>query len=293
MLHLCTKDPPLSLEWIRPILPIFSYLFTIRNQSIISNTCWMLAHLTEECDDNIDALLETGILPQVLRCLMLQARNILVPALRTVAHIVESGDIYKTSVVISAGGLSYLCTLLQNCLVNDNIVAEIVSVIYKMINTEEQIQCVIDAGLLPPLIKILKLGTEDAQHIVAWMITDIIGIGSIEHLDELVNAGLLSAFCNLLEVKNYNNVVNTFDCLTEILCAAEKAKQTEKFITMFKKTGIIDEIETIQYHHDDQIYKAYSTTCVLLKEIKNLIKEESDRQKEFHMTNELTNSFSE
>ncbi|XP_012059913.1 PREDICTED: importin subunit alpha-5-like [Atta cephalotes] len=257
MFHLCKKNPPLAIELIRPILPIFSYLFTIRNQSVISSTCWILAYLTDGCDDNIHALLETGILPQVLGCLMSQAKNIFVPALRTVAHIVESGDTYKTNAVIFAGGLSHLYTLLRNCLVNGDtrIVVEIVSAIYKMVNTKEQIQCVIDAGLLSPLIEILECGTEEAQYIVAWTVMDIITIGSIENLNELINAGLLSIFCNLLEAKNYNNIINVFDCLTEILRAAEKVEQTEKFIIMIKEAGIIDKIETIQYHHDDLIYK--------------------------------------
>jgi len=89
---------------------------------------------------------------------MSQAKNIFVPALRTVAHIVESGDTFKTSAVIFAGGLSHLYTLLRNCLFNGDtyIIVETVSAIYKMINTKEQIQCVIDAGLLPPLIEILE-----------------------------------------------------------------------------------------------------------------------------------------
>ncbi|KAG5338963.1 IMA1 protein, partial [Acromyrmex heyeri] len=262
MSHLCKKsNPPLSLEWIRPILPVFSYLFTLRNQSVISSTCRMLAYLTDGCDDNIHALLKTDILSQVLECLMSQAKNISVPALRTVAHIVESGDSYKTSAVISAGGLSYLCIFLRNCFVDENIVAETVSAIYKMVNTKEQIQCVIDADLLPHLIDILEFGTEEAQYIVAWTIMDIIAIGSIEHLNELVDVGLLPALCNLLEAENYNNVINAFDCLTEILCAAEKVEQTEKFIIMIKEAGIIDKIETIQYHHDE----LYSTIRILLE----------------------------
>ncbi|KAG5330562.1 IMA5 protein, partial [Acromyrmex charruanus] len=262
MSHLCKKsNPPLSLEWIRPILPVFSYLFTLRNQSVISSTCRMLAYLTDGCDDNIHALLKTDILSQVLECLMSQAKNISVPALRTVAHIVESGDSYKTSAVISAGGLSYLCIFLRNCFVDENIVAETVSAIYKMVNTKEQIQCVIDADLLPHLIDILEFGTEEAQYIVAWTIMDIIAIGSIEHLNELVDVGLLPALCNLLEAENYNNVINAFDCLTEILCAAEKVEQTEKFIIMIKEARIIDKIETIQYHHDE----LYSTIRILLE----------------------------
>lgn len=116
----------------------------------------MLSYLTDGCNENIHALLEISILPQVLGCLMSQEKSIFIPALRTVAHIVESGDTYETSAVISAGGLAYLCTFLRNRPVNENIVMETVSAIYKMVDTEEQIQCVIDAGLLPPLIEILK-----------------------------------------------------------------------------------------------------------------------------------------
>ncbi|KYM97421.1 Importin subunit alpha-2, partial [Cyphomyrmex costatus] len=266
MFHVCKKsNPPLSFEMIKPVLPVFSYLLTIPNQSIISNTCWILAYLTEGCENNTRSLLGTGILPQVLGCLMCKEKNIFRPALRTIAHIVELGNIYETNAVISAGGLSHLCTFLRNHYMDEDIVVEIVSAIYKMVNTKEQIQCVISAGLLPLLIKILQFGEEEARHIVAWTVMDIIAEGSIEQLNELLNAGLLSIFYNLLEANDHNIVINALDCLIEILRAAEKVGQMEKFITMIKDAGILDKMETIQYQHDDLIYEVYSNTHAFLR----------------------------
>lgn len=80
--------------------------------------------------------------------------TVLTPALRAVGNIVTGNDT-QTDAIISAGGLQYLGLLLQHHRVN--IVKEAAWTISNITaGTMEQIQHVINAGLLPPLIHVLE-----------------------------------------------------------------------------------------------------------------------------------------
>jgi len=78
--------------------------------------------------------------------------------------------------------------------------------------------------------------------------------GTIQHLIQLVQAGVLQAFCNLLESNNYLNIINALIGMAEILHAAEKIGQAEKLTIMIKKFGGLDKIEDLQYDKNERVY---------------------------------------
>lgn len=79
--------------------------------------------------------------------------------------------------------------------------------------------------------------------------------GTIEHLTELVGAGALSPFCNLLEAKDWNVILVVLDGLTNILHAAEKIGQVERGCIMIEEAGGLDKIEALQHHQNEQVYQ--------------------------------------
>lgn len=80
--------------------------------------------------------------------------TVLTPALRSVGNIVTGNDA-QTDVIIQAGGLQYLGLLLQHHRLN--IVKEAAWTISNITaGNMEQIQEVINAALLPPLIHVLE-----------------------------------------------------------------------------------------------------------------------------------------
>lgn len=83
-----------------------------------------------------------------------QEGTVLTPALRTVGNIV-TGDDAQTDSIILAGGLTYLCNLLSHP--RKNIVKEAAWAISNITaGNAEQIQHVINAGILPSLVQILQ-----------------------------------------------------------------------------------------------------------------------------------------
>ncbi|KAG5338964.1 IMA5 protein, partial [Acromyrmex heyeri] len=258
--YLCKKsDSALSLELIRPVLPIFNYLFNSGNQDYVnpelrSNTCKMLSYVTYKSNHNIRAILETGILLKIFECLTSKDENILIPALQTIRNIVEMDEATESDALILADCLPYFCSLLQNYCINQNITKEIVSIIFGMINNMNQIQNVLDAGLLPPMIKIFVF-VRMARKMTEWTLMDLISRATSQHLTELVNADILLALCSLLGEKNYEYIISALNGLNNIWDVAEKVNQREKLVTTFKEAGGLDKLKALQYHEHEIIYE--------------------------------------
>lgn len=79
--------------------------------------------------------------------------------------------------------------------------------------------------------------------------------GTIQHLTELVGAGVLPPFCNLLEAKEWSIIIVILDGITNILHAAEKVGQVERVAIMIEEAGGLDKIEALQHHQNEQVYQ--------------------------------------
>ncbi|KYM97419.1 Importin subunit alpha-1, partial [Cyphomyrmex costatus] len=260
--NLYQRTQPLSLEMTKHILPVLNCLLNIENDYIISDTCRILSYVTDGDKDNVRAVMKTDILPKLLKYLSSEKKSIFIPALLTVRNIVEFGDDAHKDAIIIAGGLSGLRIVLSNCFVDEaDIEREAFWIICKVAGSKDQIESIIDAGLLSILINRITHG--NAQAIAAWAVTTMITRGTVQQFIQIVNNNVLLAYCALLHSNDYYNILCALTGLTKILHAAEKTRQKEILAMAIKKVGGFDEIEALQYHIMERIYKQSFTIMKL------------------------------
>lgn len=180
--NLCrNRNPPPPFNEVRNCLPIIYELLSYKDSHILSefifrltnffnlqsvlnrlykrivfsgDIVWALSYLTDGPDNKIQAVVDAGVVPQLVELLSAEDVSVLTPAVRAVGNIV-TGSEEHTDCVINAGALPKFRELLRH--EKMSIVKEAAwSVSNITAGTLSQIQAIIDNHILPPLIKVLE-----------------------------------------------------------------------------------------------------------------------------------------
>lgn len=93
MSNLCrNKNPAPPFNRISVLLPIFANLLQHADRQILADASWAISYLTDEDNDKIQAVIDAGCVPHLVRLLDCNDPNIIVPALRSVGNIVTGND---------------------------------------------------------------------------------------------------------------------------------------------------------------------------------------------------------
>ncbi|XP_075215880.1 karyopherin subunit alpha [Lycorma delicatula] len=256
--NLCRhKSPPPSFESVRLCLPLLNKLLNYNDNDVLADTCWALSYLTDGSNDKIQAIVDTGMVPQLVAHLSNPAVSVLTPALRTVGNIVTGTDV-QTDSVINAGGLTQLCNLLVHP--KSNIVKEAAWTVSNITaGNHNQIQHVIESGVLMPLLNVLQSGDYKSQKEAVWAVTNFTSGGSIEQISVLLQYNVLPPLCNMLEAKDWKTVIVVLDGLINILQAGTNMGKAERIALLIENCGGLDKLESLQHHENAQVYqKAYN-----------------------------------
>lgn len=123
----------------------------------------------------------------------------------------------QTQVIINCGALQCLLQLLttnhkksikkEACWTISNITA----------GTKEQIQAVMDAGIIPPLVFLLQNAEFDIKKEAAWAISNATSGGTADQIRFLVQSGAIRPLCDLLTAGDVRIVTVALEGLENIL----------------------------------------------------------------------------
>ena len=114
LVNLCRhKEPAPSIETILQLLPALYLLINHTDTSVLVDTVWALCYLTDGGNDQIQFVINSGVVPFIVALLSHQEVKVQTAALRAVGNIVTGTD-EQTQMVLNCDALSHFPSLLKH-----------------------------------------------------------------------------------------------------------------------------------------------------------------------------------
>ena len=250
MANLCqNKYSPPTLEIVQMCMPTLFQLAQHSDTDIMVHGCWAISYLTDGSTEQIQEVVDTGVVPYLVRLLSSGDLKVMIPSLRSLGNIVNvsEGQIYG---VLETGPLHILADLLKHpC---SRIVREATRTIANIIaGNEQHIQMIIDAQVVPPLIEVLVTGTYASKKEAIWAVHSITSFGTVEQTLVLLHLGVLKPMFNLLGDFEEDMVNLLLDGISNILDSATHHGESEYVDQMIEECRGLDKLEDFQVHEDE------------------------------------------
>ncbi|KAJ8899099.1 hypothetical protein K2173_010252 [Erythroxylum novogranatense] len=258
--NFCRGKPQPLFDQTKPALPTLEHLLHSSDEEVLTDACWALSYLSDGTNDKIEAVIEAGVCPRLVELLLHPSPTVLIPALRTVGNIV-TGDDMQTQHMINYQVLPRLLNLLTSnykksikkeaCWTISNITAGNVS----------QIQAVMDAAIIAPLVQLLQNAEFEIKKEAAWAISNATSGGTHEQIKFLVSQGCIKPLCDLLICPDPRIVTVCLEGLENILKVGEAEKSlgntgdVNLYAQMIDEAEGLEKIENLQSHDNNDIYE--------------------------------------
>ncbi|KAL6527590.1 hypothetical protein OROMI_029401 [Orobanche minor] len=126
---------------------------------------------------------------------------------------------------------------------------------------KEQIQAVIEAGIISPLVLLLQNAEFEIKKEAAWAISNATSGGTNDQIKYLVHEGCIKPLCDLLASPDPRIVTVCLEGLENILKVGEAEKNLGNtgdmnvFAQMIDDAEGLEKIENLQNHDNNEIYE--------------------------------------
>ncbi|GBG33431.1 Importin subunit alpha [Hondaea fermentalgiana] len=250
--NLCRGSKPRpALNMVAPYVPVLARIIeSSGDEEATVDACWALSYVSDGENERLDAIVQTGVCPTLVKLLRSGMSKCVPPCLRTLGNIV-TGEDKHTQAAIDAGLLRELQELFQHPKMSirkevawtcSNVTA----------GTKEQIGALLAMpGLPEAMVDALEHGEWHVRKEAAWAVANICSGGATEHVRCVVERyNALKPMCALLAEADTRVLVLMMTSLETILAIDE-----ERYGLLIEEYGGLEHLENLQGHKSDEVYQ--------------------------------------
>mmetsp|Transcript_25471 Transcript_25471/g.84420 ORF Transcript_25471/g.84420 Transcript_25471/m.84420 type:complete len:523 (+) Transcript_25471:118-1686(+) len=257
---LCESTLPDDVfDSIRPALPLLTRLIHCSpNEEVLIDACGALGNLAtgerEVVEARVHALMEaeTDYCRRLVELMGHPSPDVRTNVLAAVAGV-ASGSVAQLRVILDLHVLSDLLPFLTDCETDAR--GEACRVLGHVAASESvNVQDIIDANFIPPLVQLLSATEVEIQEEVVWALHAIAQRCSIQQIEVLVDAGCVVPLCELLSDEVYDPSGRSADHLVRLLLTLRRIvlnDDDETNRTIYSKAGA--KIKTLLKHTDIRV----------------------------------------
>ncbi|CAG0908495.1 unnamed protein product, partial [Darwinula stevensoni] len=191
------RRPPYPPAVVDRALPVTKSLMDSSDEEVLLESLWGLTYFTDTAPDNIQKVVDSGVIPRVVALIPHDNPKISSTAVRLAGNI-ASGSAEQTQALLSSSLLSQVLPVLDERRTNRSLRKCIHWMLSNVAaGTQEQIQSLLDSGILPLVAEDLKDPDQPGfvKKEALWVVSNMVECGTPEVVQGVVDQGVLEPLC--------------------------------------------------------------------------------------------------
>ncbi|KAK6055712.1 Armadillo/beta-catenin-like repeat protein [Cooperia oncophora] len=248
------KNPHAPLTVLSVLSKGLAKIVAHEDKQVRQDACWAISYLTDGPDEQIALAKTSGVLPHVIKFLS-DSDAMVAPALRVLGNM-STGNDELTQCVVDLKTLDEIIPLSERSR-STTVVKECCWLVSNIIaGTQSQIQAVIDAGIMPFIIEVLRSGDFKCQFEASWAVANLAQGGNSKQILTLLQDNAIPALCSALKQSNVDLLNNALETLYTLLttvstCIPERLDEVREAV---EEADGLDYLERLQESESDKVY---------------------------------------
>ena len=257
--------PRPDFEAIKCIVPVLANMLKWDDDEVLMNTAWAISFLTNEDVNQIQAIIDTGCVPNLIRLMTHPSAKVAAPCIRALGNA-TFGTEDQTDYLLQSG----LCSAIKECLRCSKaaIIREAAWLVSNIsAGPSKHVQILSDSGVLEIIIPLVNSASKEIRREAVWAVSNATCEATQDVMRRMVENGVVEAilaFLNnvlLSERDTAHTIVVALEGLSNILNAgrnsSDNMEETENPIAeRIKRANGLNTIEELQSHKSTLVYEA-------------------------------------
>lgn len=214
---------------------------------IYSEVLWALAHLS---DKRLEVVSDKECLMSVLKLLKIDFVKFQQPALRVIGNVL-SGNEAQVDLLVSIGVIKGLVGCLEH---KSKLIRQEAMWAFSNMCTTKYVKTLASKGVIKKIIDLSITDCPDIQNEAIWCIFNSIFSSDPTSIKDLVDLGILSAVCYLLNLSNNTSKLLLLNGLDRVLRAGQELSPNP-YLEVLESNGGKETIEHLLMSKNEKVHK--------------------------------------